>query len=157
MADETPGPDAPEPNGGGPDKPPADATRTAGEAFLGEGTGEEEKPPLQPHEDPWEAPRMDKETGIAIDPAGLPVNLRLRSLALAQAGAEEDPGKLASREMIADAAARVKAYEEAYPPLKGMTTAELEGRASKERVDISGAANNDERAALILAARPELV
>jgi hypothetical protein len=96
--------------------------------------------------------------GTAIDPEGLPINRRLRSLALAEAGAEADEGGLVTREEIADAAERRAAYEAAYPPIPAKpSTSFLEERAKAERVDISAASTNEERSQLIVAARPALV
>jgi hypothetical protein len=149
--------------GTGAGAPGAPATRAAtdttvgvGTAFLAAAQPADAEPERLEHEEPWEAPRAD-DRGFAIDPAGLPINARLRSLALAKAGETEDEGGLVSPEQIASAAERIDAYSAAYPPLDGMKTADLEARAKAEGVDISAAKTNEDRAALIAAARPELV
>lgn len=134
--------------GGGQDA--GEATRAAGEAQLAEPA------PDAALADDWQPPQH-RADGTAVDPEGLPINLRLRSLELARRGETEDKAGLASPELIADAAERVKAYDKAYPPLKGKKAAELEEIAEREKVDLGEASTNPERAALIAAARPALV
>jgi hypothetical protein len=136
--------------GTGGDSGEGGTTRTAGEAQLAEAASDESLP------EDWSPPRH-RADGVAVDPEGLPINLRLRSLELARRGDTEDPAGLASPDLIADAKGRIDAYEEAYPPLGGKKTAELEAIAEREKVSLEGATTNPERAARIAAARPALV
>lgn len=135
----------------------ADTTvRAVGEAALAQPDPDAPAPDEGDHKDPWSEPRT-REDGTAVDPDDLPINHRLRSLELARRGETEDEGGLVSPELIADAAGRIAAYDAQFPPLDGKTKAQLESIADGEKVDISGAANNDERAALIAARRPALL
>lgn len=123
-----------------------DTTRDVGEAAL---AGEEALA------DDWSPPR-EREDGTAVDGHGLPINHRLRALELARTG-KEDPAGTVTADLIAAAGERIAAHEAHYPPLAGMKKPDLESTAEAEGVDISGAANNEERATLIAAARPPIV
>ena len=113
----------------------------------------------------WSPPKLEPETGIALDGHGLPINHRLRAERLADSGKDEDPAGEISPEHIADAkgrlaaqakadAARAKAEEAANPPVHAhMKTADLERIAKKQGIELSSATNNEERVALIEAAR----
>lgn len=104
----------------------------------------------------WSPPKFEEGTGIAVDGHGLPLNHRLRAERLADAGKDEDPAGEISAEHIADAKARLAAAKEAKPPVNSsMKVADLERIANDENVDLSDAKNNDERVALIRAARGE--
>ncbi len=132
----------------------AATTRTAGEAFLAAGAEAVEQPD---HADPWSEPRT-REDGTAVDDDDLPLNHRLRALELAERGEAADPAGTVSAEAIAQAGERLAAYEANHPRISGKSSkADLEAIAEAEGVDISGAGNNDERAALIRAARPALI
>jgi hypothetical protein len=109
-----------------------------------------------PPED-WSPPQVN-EQGFAVDGDGLPLNLRLRAAALADAGRDEDPSGSVSAETIKAEAERLAAYDKAFPTISSSSkTADLERIAKAEGVDISSAANNDERIAIIRAARPSRV
>lgn len=125
-----------------------DSLRATGAAFLGQETVTET--------DDWSEPKV-RENGVAVDGHGLPFNLRLRAEELAESGKDSDPANLVSAEHIADAKARLAAYDEQYPPLVGATKSDLEKIAEDEGVDLDGASNNDERVARIAAARPSRV
>lgn len=113
----------------------------------------------------WSPPQFEAETGIAIDGDGLPVNHRLRAERLSDAGDEQDPGGMIAPDLIADAGQRLEAQraaddkalaaaEAANPPVNtNMTVAAIEKVAKRQGIDISTAANNDERVAMIEAAR----
>jgi hypothetical protein len=102
----------------------------------------------------WSPPKQEPETGIAVDGEGLPINHRLRAERLAESDAEEDPLGEVSPELIADAKDRLARQDKATPPVNAnMKVAELERIAKREKIDISSAANNAERVALIEAAR----
>jgi hypothetical protein len=102
----------------------------------------------------WSPPKVEDGTGIAVDGDGLPVNHRLRAERLADDGKDEDPGGVIAPELIADAADRLAAERKARPPVAAnMKVADLERIAKRENIDISGAANNADRVALIEAAR----
>jgi len=114
----------------------------------------------------WSPPATEAETGVALSTeGGLPLNSRLRAEALAKAGAEKDEEGLVSPELIAETRDRLQA-EEAYeverreaeaaerPAVSAsMKKADLEKIAEGEKVDLSTATNNDDRVALIEAAR----
>lgn len=111
-------------------------------------------------------PRRHEKTGVAMD-GDYPHNHRLRAEALARDEKTEDPDGIISPELIADAKARLERAEEArqraeeaereaHPPVNArMPVADLEAIAGREGVDLSGAANNDDRVALIEAHRAE--
>lgn len=106
----------------------------------------------------WSPPQFAEENGIAIDGDGLPVNHRLRAEALVDAGKDEDPGGMISPELIENTRERLEGEREARPPVySNMKVADLERIAMREDIDISGAANNDERVRLIRTARGEEV
>lgn len=139
MADETGSADAPQ-------------TETAATAPV--------PPPIQAPEtteadepDDWSPPNY-AEDGTALDGHGLPINLRLRRYTLADEGKKEDPTGQIPPEDIAAEVERLAAYDKEYPPLAKATKADLEKIAKDEEVDLSTAATNDERAALIQAGRP---
>lgn len=109
-----------------------------------------------PPED-WSPPQVN-EQGFAIDGHGLPLNLRLRAAALAEAGKDEDPEGSVAPEHITAAADRLAAYDKAFPKATATTKiVDLEKMAKAQGLDISTAANNEERAAMINAARPSRV
>jgi len=113
--------------------------------------GDENKP------DDWSPPQSD-DNGFAIDGDGLPLNLRLRAAALAEAGKTEDPAGSVTPEAIASTGERLAAYDKAFPSVSPSSkTADLERIAKAEGIDISTAANNEERVAAIVAARPSRV
>lgn len=120
-------------------------------------TQEAEAPAVAPRADEegdWTPPASD-ERGFALDGHGLPINLRLRAAALADKGADTDPTGAVSAEAISAERARLADYDSRFPPLSASSSkAALERAAEAEGVDISSAANNEERAALILRARP---
>lgn len=102
----------------------------------------------------WSLPATEEGTGIALDGNGLPVNHRLRAERLADDGKDSDPHGEISDALIADAKGRLAAERKARPPVHAnMKVADLEKIAKREKIDLSGAANNDERVALIEAAR----
>lgn len=154
MADETQTSDAPE--GEAPPAPGADAAAgtDAGEALRSADFSAPEDAEAPDHADPWSPPATD-ERGIARDADGIPINLRLRALHLADAGKEEDPAGSVTPEAIASAGEALADYDKRYPAITGSTAkAELEKMAKAERVDISAASTNEERASAILRARP---
>lgn len=105
----------------------------------------------------WSPPRVEKETGIAIDGDDLPVNHRLRAERLALDGKDSDPGGVVSNDLIADAGERLDRVRDGFKPVHAnMKVADLERIAKDEKVDIADAANNEERVSRIEAARPEL-
>jgi hypothetical protein len=118
-----------------------ETTRAVGAAALAEPREAEAIAPTRPD-------------GIALDGHGLPVNHRLRAAALAERGDDEDPHGEISADLISEERGRLAAYDSEYPLTSGATKAQLEKLAEAEGVDISGASNNEERAALIDAARP---
>jgi hypothetical protein len=111
-------------------------------------------------------PVHEKETGIAMV-GDYPLNSRLRAEALAKAGVDEDPDELITPALIEDAKGRLERAAEAeriieeerlaaFPPVNaGMKVADLEKVAADASppIDLSSAANNEERVALILKAR----
>lgn len=135
----------------------------AAQDASGPGIRAEEPPPAESHLDltadepeqsDWSPPQTDAR-GFAIDGDGLPLNLRLRASVLADQGASEDPAGSVSTEAIEGARHRLAEYDRIHPPIPASAKkAELEAIASESGVDISAAANNEERAALILGARP---
>jgi len=101
----------------------------------------------------WSPPKVD-ENGVALDGHDLPVNHRLRAEALADAGKDKDPGDMVSPELIAETADRLATERKARPPVSAnMKVADLERIAKRESVDLMSAKNNEERVALIEAAR----
>lgn len=107
-----------------------------------------------PEEGEWSPAKYEPETGIAIDGHGLPINHRLRAERLADDDANEDPAGLITSEHIADARERLDREREATPLVHAnMKVKELERIAKREGVDLSTAKNNDDRVALIEAAR----
>jgi hypothetical protein len=142
---DTKGPDAPL----AAPPPGADNSAVTGANFLAQ--------PIADEADDWSPPRMAPD-GIALDGDGLPINRRLRALALADRGEETDPAGEVAPADIADARKRIQEHEERVPPIpKNATQEDLEARAKLEGVDISTATKNAERRRLILAARPPLV
>lgn len=138
----------------------ADETTTADEtvqpAAPANADGATEMPPMgdEGGEGDW-SPPAKLEDGTPVDGHGLPLNLRLRKAALADAGKSEDPVGVVSADDIAAEVARLKAYDSQYPALRAnMKTAELEKLAKSESVDISSAETNEDRVGLIAAARP---
>lgn len=110
--------------------------------------GDEEAP------DDWSPPQTLAD-GTAVDGHGLPINLRLRKGALADAGKKEDPAGSVSPEDIAAEVERLKAYDADYPRIAAnMKVADLEKIAKAEKVDLSSVENNEDRVALISASRP---
>lgn len=105
----------------------------------------------------WSPPRTD-EQGVALDGHGLPLNLRLRAAALSDKGLEEDPVGSVDAETIKAEGARLAAFDKQFPQVSANSkVADLEKVAKAEGVDISRAAKNEERVALIRAARPSRV
>lgn len=107
--------------------------------------------------DGWKPPQH-REDGVAIDGFGFPINLRLRKAELVDAGKDEDPaGTLTAEELEAEKA-RLADYDETYPALRtNMKVADLVEIGEAEEVDLSTARTNDDRVALISAARPSRV
>lgn len=102
----------------------------------------------------WQPPKTN-EQGFAIDGnEGWPINLRLRALALADAGKDEDPDGHVSSDAIADAKDRAANYDADYPKLSNMTKAQLQKQADSEGVAVPEDALRDDIQAAIEAARP---
>jgi hypothetical protein len=101
----------------------------------------------------WQPPQVN-EQGFAVDGDGIPINLRLRSLHLADAGKAEDPGGQVSPEAITAAVDQLATYDAAYPSLSGMRKADLVKQAERESVQLRGDELADEIASAITAARP---
>jgi hypothetical protein len=112
----------------------------------------------------WSPQKIVPETGVALE-GDYPANHRLRAEALSDAGLDADPDGIVSDELIADAGKRIageRKYAEevaaqrdkAFPPVHAnMKTAELEKIGSGHGLDLSTAANNDERVRMIEDAR----
>lgn len=118
-----------------------------------------ELPPMgdETDETDWHPPQRLAD-GTPVDGHGLPINLRLRKAALADAGKDSDPEGYVTGEDIAAEVERLAAYDADYPALRAnMKTAELEKIAKAEEVDLSAAQNNEDRVAAIAAARPARV
>ena len=156
MADETQTTDSPEADAGAGPAPGADAGNAAS-GDLGTvrtATFADEEGELPDHAAPW-SPAPTDERGIARDGDGLPINLRLRALELADRGEEEDPSGAVSADAIAEAGEALADYDKRYPLISGSTTKkELEAIAEDEGIDLSDASTNEERASAILSARP---
>lgn len=103
--------------------------------------------------DDWNPPQVN-EQGFAVDGNGIPINLRLRSLHLADAGETEDPAGAVSPEAIAAASDQLAAYDKQYPSLDGMTKAKMLSLPEADDVEIPDDALVDDIRAALQAARP---
>ena len=155
MADETQTPDSPEaPEGEAAAGAEMNAATEGLDSIRTADFSADEDAELPDHADPWSPPPTD-ERGVARDADGLPLNLRLRALELADGGKEEDPSGAVTPEAIAEAGEALAAYDERYPLISSASTKkELEAIAEDENIDLSAATNNEERASAILRARP---
>lgn len=138
-----------------------DRTAPAAGASIETGPTSAEAPaptaPTTTDEPEWSPAPIEEGTGIALDGNDLPINHRLRAERLALDGKDEDPGGIISPELIADASDRLDRVRDAVPAVYvNMKVSDLEKIAKDEDVDLTDAANNEERVRRIEAARPEL-
>jgi hypothetical protein len=132
---------------------PTPGSQEPTEGFIAASVAQRETVAAEEAPDDWEPPKV-REDGVYTDANGLPLNLRLRAAALVDQGADEDPDGLVDADQLKAARSHLAAYDKTFPALEGATKGELEKIAEKERVSLEGAANNEERAALIAARRP---
>jgi hypothetical protein len=131
------------------DKSAADTGADVSASAAIEGSGDAEVVETQ-------APATD-ENGFALE-GSYPANRRLRAERLFDDGEDEDPDGVLTPEDIAAAGERItrarSAEEAANPPLAAnMKVKAIEKIAKAQGVDISSAANNEERVRLINEAR----
>src|SRR5215213_4226322 len=142
--------------------PAADLNSPAAGTIVGDGVALEDGE--APEEPEFSPPAIEADTGIALD-GEYPINHRLRAERLVRKGEESDPDGVISDELVANTKGRLEAEdraaevlkaeeEERNPPVRAnMKTADLDKIAEAQGIDLSAAANNEDRVSLIEAAR----